>query len=238
MAEKRMGLVLPSPNIHMEPQFYALGLPEVSFFTTRVMLKETTEEALVQMEQDLDYASRMLATIHPDVVAYCCTSGSFIRGDAFDNQIAKTIEKNCGCPGVTTSSAMGEAMGALGIRRVALITPYTDDINVQEKKYIEGKGIQVVASFGFQKVANEPLVALTRQEWIDASLETDTPEADALFLSCTNTKAMPAAEELEEKLGKPVLTSNSVTLWKMLRTVGYDRPVAGCGMLLSQYLNK
>lgn len=236
MSEKKLGLILPSPNIHMEPQFYGLGLSDVGIFTTRVMLKETTEEALVQMEQDLDYASRMLATIHPDVVAYCCTSGSFIRGDAFDNKIIQTMELNCGCPGVTTSSAMCESINLLGVNRICLVTPYTDDINVLEQKYIEGKGIEVVSSFGFQIVLNEPLVALTRQQWIDASIEADVPEAEALFLSCTNTKAMLAAEELEQRLGKPVLTSNSVTLWKMLHAIGYTRKVDGCGRLLSEHL--
>ncbi len=236
MAQKRLGLILPSPNIHMEPQFNGLRLPEVEFFATRVMLKETTESALVQMERDLDYASQMLATIHPDVVGYCCTSGSFIRGDSFDNKIIKTIETNCHCPGASTSSAMMEAMAALHIKRLALITPYTDDINQQEKKYIEAKGVEVVYTFGFQMISNEDLVAITPEQWIEAALAADLSQADGLLLSCTNTKAMPLAEELEKYLAKPVLTSNSVTLWKMLRCIHYSRPVPRCGSLLKRLL--
>ena len=236
MSCKKVGLVLPSPNIHMEPQFYALHLPDVEFFTTRVMLKETTESALVQMEKDVDYASELLATIHPDVVGYCCTSGSFIRGDSFDQEIMKTIEKNCGCPAVTTSFAMAEAMRELNVHNVSLVTPYTDDINVRECEYIEGKGFSVVSSFGFQKIINEELVALTKEQWIEAAIENDTPQSDAVFLSCTNTKAMPAVEELEKRLGKPVLTSNSVTLWKMLKAMGYSRSVLPCGILLEKHL--
>ena len=236
MPYKKAGLILPSPNIHMEPQFYALRLPDVDFFTTRVMLKETTEEALVQMEKDLDYASQLLATIYPDVVGYCCTSGSFIRGDAFDKSIMKTIEANCHCPGVTTSFAMGDAFKALGIKSVALVTPYTDAINERECEYIESKGVSVASCFGFQKIINKELVALTEQEWIDAAVKNDVPSADALFLSCTNTKAMPVVDQLEKRLGKPVLTSNSVTLWKMLREMGYSSPVNNCGTLLRDYL--
>ena len=236
MSYKKVGLILPSPNIHMEPQFYALRLPDIDFFTTRIMLKETTEEALVQMEKDLDYASQLLATVHPDVGGYCCTSGSFIRGDAFDRGIMRTIEKNCGCPGVTTSFAMADAFTTLGISRVALVTPYTDAINARECEYIESKGVRVVAAFGFQKVVNEELVALTEQEWIDAAMRIDTPQADALFLSCTNTKAMPVVDLLEKRLNKPVLTSNSVTLWKMLRETGERKQIENCGILLREYL--
>ncbi len=236
MQTKKVGLILPSPNIHMEPQYYRIGLPDVEFFATKVMLKETTEEALVHMQEDLDYASQMMATIHPDVVCYCCTSGSFIRGDEFDRKIMQTIEQNCSCPGLTTSFAMSGAMQEMGIHRAALITPYTDDINKQEIRYMESKGIAVPYAFGFQCIQNEPLVSITEQQWVDETRKADLSKCDAVFLSCTNTKAMPVAEQLEHEIGKPVLTSNSVTLWDILRTIHYKHPVMGYGMLLSEHL--
>jgi len=234
--ETRIGLVLPSPNIHMEPQFNALGLEGVTFHATRVMLKETTEAALIAMEKDLEYAAELLSTIAPAAVGYCCTSGSFIQGSAFDEAIAAAIRRICSCPAVTTSGSMEGAFRAMGVKSIALVTPYTSDINRAEVRYIESKGFAVASEYGFGIVDNPTLVALTREQWIDAAIAADTPEADALFLSCTNTKAMPVADYLEQKLGKPVLTSNATTLWALLRAVGYEKAVSGCGALLREHL--
>jgi len=60
----------------------------------------------------------------------------------------------------------------------------------------------------------------------------DRPEADAVFISCTDFRAAEAIHALEQDLKKPVLTSNQVTLWALLRMAGVRSPIRGYGQLL------
>ena len=47
---------------------------------------------------------------------------------------------------------------------------------------------------------------------------------------------MSVVERLERDLGKPVLTTNGVSIWGSLRLLGYREPIAGYGVLLGEHL--
>ena len=66
------------------------------------------------------------------------------------------------------------------------------------------------------------------------SLDAWDDRADALFISCMNFDAIAAAEDLERAIGKPVITSHTVTLWRALGLAGIDDPVAGVGRLMRE----
>lgn len=236
MKKRRVGLILPSVNIHMEPEFNRLRdvLPDIDYFATRVFLTDTTEEALVDMERGLESAAGLIETVTPEAVIYACTSGSFIKGAEWDAQIMEKITRICHCPSVTASRAMVNALRAMKIERMTLVTPYTDDINRQEKKFIEQMGVRVVAMEGLQIVDAETLRTQTEEQMMDLAIRADVPESQAVFISCTNVEGMYIAERLEDKLGKPVLSSNSVCLWNLLKLLDYNAPIAGCGRLLAR----
>ena len=236
MKKRRVGLILPSVNIHMEPEFNRLRdvLPDIDYFATRVMLTDTTEETLVEMESGLDSAARLIATVTPEAVIYACTSGSFIKGAEWDEQIMEKIMRICHCPAVTASRAMVNALKAMGIKRLTLVTPYTDDINQQEKRFIEKMGVEVVAMEGLQIVGAETLRTQTEEQMMELAARADVSRSQAVFISCTNVEGMYIAERLEKKLGKPVLSSNSVCLWNLLKLLHHNRPLNGFGVLLEQ----
>jgi maleate cis-trans isomerase len=58
------------------------------------------------------------------------------------------------------------------------------------------------------------------------------PEADALLCSCTAWRSVEAAEEIERRTGKPVVTSNQASIWVTLGRLGHTEPIAGFGRLL------
>ena len=236
MVKRRVGLILPSVNIHVEPEFYQLKdtLPQINYFTTRVMLTDTTEETLVEMRKGLDVAVELIKTVYPEVVAFACTSGSFIKGPEGDAWIMGKIEEACKCPAITASKAMANAINAMGIKKLTLVTPYTDDINMQEKRYIESMGVEVVAMKGLQIVDAETLRTGTREQMMELVYSADVPQSDGIFISCTNVEGMYIAGELEEKLNKPVISSNSAMLWSILNILGDKTPVHGCGRLLER----
>ena len=228
---RRVGLIIPSVNTTIEPEFAWMAPPGISFHAARVMLRTTTEEGLRAMNADVDAASRLIASISPDVVAYACTSGSFLEGAAgLQRQIA-SVSAIVGCPVVATSAALLDALRTLRIERVALATPYLDAINRIERRFLEEHDIVVVGVEGLG-LSGGAIREVKPEVVIDLALRTDRPQAQALFISCTDFRALEVTAELERRLGKPVLTSNQVTLWAILRALGAQSTIAGFGRLL------
>lgn len=231
---RRIGLILPSVNVLMEPEYYKLGIKGLHFHATRVLLTETTPEALKRMEKDLDYAIKLISSVKPDVVAYACTSGSFIGGLEWDKDIIKKIQDNLGCPAVTTSSAMIDALRQMNIKRPVVITPYIDTINEMEKRFLVNNGFEVANITGMQIIDAEELHAKTPDEIYEFALNADKPQADGMFISCTDFRGMEVAEELEKQIKKPVVTSNQATLWWLLKALDIRCKIEGQGTLLTE----
>ena len=69
-------------------------------------------------------------------------------------------------------------------------------------------------------LARKPLefATVTPREWTELAREHDRPEADGIFLSCTNTTQIEAVADIERALGKPVVNSNQAVLWGCVQT--------------------
>jgi len=228
---KRVGLIIPSVNATIEPEFAWVAPPGISFHAARIMLRETTPDGLRAMNEGIDSAARLLASLSPDAVGYACTSGSFLEGRARLSAQVDAISRVAGCPVVATSAALIDALGALRIRRVALATPYLDAINRAERTFLEDHEVDVVSVRGLglsgaaiREVAPETVFAL--------ACDADCEAAEAVFLSCTDLRALEVVDALEARLRKPVLTSNQVTLWALLRVLGRESHITGFGRLL------
>ena len=238
VGKRRIGLILPSVNIRMEPELNRCPqLNGFNFYATRVLLDDTTEDTLKAMERDLKHAAEMLATVFPEVVVYGCTSGSFIGGTDGNANIIQTIGSICHCPVVTASQAMADAVKAVGAKKLTLVTPYTDDINEKERDFLELNGVQVVAMKGLQIVPAEELRTRPAEDIEELVLSTDIPESDAVFISCTNVEGFHICDGLEKKIGKPVLTSNVACIWSMLRAIKNEVCIEDHGVLLREYLH-
>jgi maleate cis-trans isomerase len=229
----KVGLILPSVNCIMEPEFYAVAPQGISFHSTRVLLTETTPEALIRMEEGLDQAARLLATANPDAMVYACTSGSFVKGLGWDKKIAERLEALVGCPSITTSSAMVDALRVSGVRRLALATPYLDVVNERELDFLRKSSFDVVRWRGLG-LSGSTIREQSPDTVYELAKAVDHPEADALFISCTDFRAMEVIEILEAELGKPVLSSNQVTLWALLKALNHPERVKGYGRLLEE----
>lgn len=236
--KRRIGLILPSVNIRMEPELNRCKqlADYFNFYATRVLLDNTTEDTLKSMEQDLSRAAKMIATVYPEAVIYGCTSGSFINGENGNANIIETIQLQCQCPVITASQAMIDALRQIKVKKLTLVTPYTDDINLKEKHFLEKNGIEVVSMRGLQIVPAEILRTQPVETIKKLVLATDVKEADAIFISCTNIEGFHICDSLESKVGKPVVTSNIACLWALLHTIPNDVVIKDHGVLLRKYL--
>jgi maleate cis-trans isomerase len=233
----RIGVIVPGVNVNLEPEFYRMAPKGVSIHTSRVMLLgKATEESYVQMEQDTARAARELATGEVDIIAWACTSGGVVLSPP---RIEKTIRDIAGCPAIGTITAAVAALKALGVKRLALGTPYVSFINEIEIDYLEKAGFEVVSMYGLEMGENQQerrgIGRIPPQSLHRFARHIDKPEADAIFISCTNVAGIEELETIEAERGKPVITSTQVTFWHCLRTLGITDKIQGYGRLLSEH---
>ncbi|WP_051342924.1 maleate cis-trans isomerase family protein [Pseudonocardia spinosispora] len=208
------------------PDNVSLYLTRMPFFTTLV----TVEMAATVSERGVvRRATRDVLTPEPDVVAYACASGSFVNGVLGERLLTRTMV-DAGAPAAcTTSGALVEALTTLGVRKLAIATPYVDEVTSRLVSYLEEYNVQTVSSSGLGLLGNIWRVPYSKVVEIVSSV--DTPEADALFISCTNLPTYDVIEPLEQALGKPVITANQVTMWSALRAMGLQGIGTGQSLL-------
>ncbi len=233
----RIGVIVPPSNTVNETEFNRLKPDGVTFHFTRSPLHpDPSADDFAEMMRDLDRAGGDLATCAVDLVAYGCTSGSMAC--PADRLLGK-LRQASGAEAVSTADAIVAALNALGVTRIAMATPYTDETNAHEAEFLERHGIEVVAAAGLGlNVTLEKIQQISRvspKTVLDHALAVDRPEAEALLICCTDFNTVDAIEPLEKALGKPVVTSNAATLWASLRALGIDDRIEGCGRLLREY---
>ena len=239
MLRKRIGVMVPSTNTTLEADFQLIAPPTVTIHGQRLWLTNEAngDAAYERMNGEIESGARYLATARVDVVAYGCTTGSFYRGSGWDQEMLAILRAACGVPAVATSPAVVEALRTFGVRRLSVVTPYPEWNNRRLRPYFEGVGFEVLT------VDGEPIAAASGNQGIndqepESVVEFATrmcrPQADALLCSCTAWRALEAVDPIEQKLGKPVVTSNQATIWAAFRAIGVDPRIRGYGRLLER----
>ncbi|MEM1520386.1 MAG: maleate cis-trans isomerase [Candidatus Korarchaeum sp.] len=228
----RLGILIPSSNTTMEVEFREMLPKGFSVHAARMRLREVTVEGLEEMEREAEYEALKLRDAGVDVIGYGCTSGSLIKGPGHDEELERRIEEVSGRPAVATSGAVLRALRALNARRVAVATPYIDEINEREVYFLERNGFEVVDLKALRLRDNLEIGKVSAERLISLVEGLDRSRADGVFISCTNLPTIGAIDYLERRLGKPVFSSNTATLWAMLRRAGSDIKIDGYGRLL------
>lgn len=208
---RRIGLLVPSSNTVMENDLHA-GLPKSLYtvHTARMYLVATTREAETAMI--LDYAPKAaddVGTADLDLLVFGCTSAGSLFGLERDRTTCEDLGRRAGCDSLGTISAVSEALDKRGFKRIAIITPYVDDLTQAVAAAATVPGREVVAAHGMGIDVNVALADPTPEDIVAFAREKlKGVEMDGLFVSCTNFRAVEAAPELEAAFGVPVVTSN------------------------------
>ncbi len=223
----RIGLIIPSVNTLTEPQFNRYAPPGVEIHVTRVRIDIPFVEQLPKVLE----AAALLADARCDVIVYHCTGKSMEAGLAAERRMVAAIGEATGVPSASTATAILEALRVLGARRLVLTSPYTQQTNDKERAFLAEAGITVLHDRAMDLPVPDGMCGAPPDYWVRVTEEAADPSADGYFVSCTNIQAIEAIPELEQRLGKPVITSNQATLWYCLRTCGMDQDVPQLGRL-------
>ena len=227
----RLGLIIPSSNRLTEPQFCRYVPPGVVVHFTRLRMTGPHHRPLPQLLPDVAEAALALADARADLIIFHCTGTAMEEGPSGDQRILAAISEATGSPAISTATGVVEALRAVGARRIALALPQGEKTVREEAGYLEAMGFEVPRRRGMGLTQSDDYITVTPDQWVEYVVEMADPEVDTYFLSCTNTHAIEVVDELEQRLTRPVVTSNQATLWYALRRLGRDDRVPGLGHL-------
>jgi len=210
----RIGLIVPSSNTVMEPDFHRQLGPVNIVSTARIFLEEVTREAEIRMlEEDLPRAVDQIRTTAPDIVVFGCTSAGALGTLAHDGRIGDSIAKGSGAKAVTVIQAVLTELRSIQPRKIAVFTPYVDDLTAGVARSLAEGGYPAIKATGMGIRANLDIGRVTPGEivsFVENQINGITP--DCVFLSCTNWRAIEAIWTLEAQLGVPVISSNQAAI--------------------------
>ncbi|NLE06183.1 MAG: maleate cis-trans isomerase [Crenarchaeota archaeon] len=222
----KLGVIIPSSNTTVEQEFsFALHKIPVSLHFARVPLKDVTIDGLSEMEKETEYAAQLLNDAQVDAIVFACTSASLLKGKGHDKAIAKKIIRVANCPVVVTSGAVVDALKKIGVKKITLATPYIKEINEKEKDFLEQNGFEVISIQSLGLTENLEIGKLTMKDALKIAVRADTKLAEAIFISCTNFMTFQAIPILEKQLKKPIISSNSATLWAAFNALQIKEPM-------------
>jgi maleate isomerase len=225
MIDKRIGLVIPSLNVVVEDDLRRELPANVGFHITRLRLRKTqgrvTQAALLEAGRDAIEQSTLLSDAGVDAIAFNCTGASISDGLEGALRLRDQIAAATNTPATTTILAVVRALRASALRRIVHVCPFTAEFSADEAAYLRAEGFDLVASRGLNFTDARLAAKLSPAEICDIAAGLDQPEAEGLFLACANVRAMEAAKDLQQRLGKPVVTSNQAVLWDLLDMIGH-----------------
>jgi maleate isomerase len=210
----RVGLIIPSVNRLSEPQFTHFAPAALGIHVTRARIAGKWRKPIADLAPVIAQAAGTLADSTPDLIIYHCTDSSMREGLAGEREIIEIIRRETPIEAVSTSTLVAEALAALGIKKLVIISPYQD--NEVIIAYLQSCGFAVVHDVALRLMGHEASGA-PPQRWVETTALNAREEADGYFLSCTNTTQIEAIEELEARLGKPVVSSNQAVLWGAIK---------------------
>jgi len=229
----RIGLILPSSNTTMEPEFNRIVSGYATLHSARIRLRDVTASQLEAMERETERAASQLSDANVDLICYGCTSGSLFRGLGHDKEIVRRIEKETQVPAVATAGAVVEALRTLEVKRVSVATPYVKEIELLESKFLSDSGFEVVSIDSLGLASNLEIGLQDPDVAYALAKKVHVGDSDGIFISCTNFRTIEVVGRLEAELGKPVVSSNTATAWKALRLLDVNDRLPGYGKLLT-----
>jgi maleate isomerase len=231
----KIGFVLLASEQTIEENMFRLCPKGVGVHFTRVSNPDSI--TLASLSAQVEDLARAASTLLPDgsldVICYGCTSGSLVIGE---ERVFAELRKGAPKAQVTSLiSGVIRALRVVGARRVAVATPYLDEINRREAAYLEAAGFEITAIAGLNLEKDSDMVRVRPDYLAEFATSLDSDAADAVFVSCGALRTLDIVETLERKLQKPVICSNQAMAWDTLRLAGIEDRIAGYGDLLRKF---
>ncbi len=230
---KAIGLLVLQSDETIEQDFRRVLPASAALYVSRVPSGLTvTNDTLQQMEHHLPNAAALFPRgLRLDAVGYGCTSGTAQIGQA---RIAALVGQGVDTAHVSEPvSALIAACDALGVKRLAILSPYIEEVSAVLRGVLAQNGVDTPVFGSFEEATERKVVQISPASVHDAAAAlAASGDVDAVFLSCTNLRTFDVIDGLERATGLPVLSSNQVLIWHLARLAGVKLGRDGPGQLL------
>jgi len=221
----RIGVIVLSTSVTVEYELNRMVPDGVSVHVARCHFADTSrdekekETAFLDMEDQIIRAAEQVAMVRPDIILFACTIGSFLGDKNHHRDLADKMTRATGVPSITTATAVIEAIQALELGKITLISPYPQGMGVREKEILEAEipGLRVLTMHHMGIIGSFEKNMIPPADTYRLARETVDRKSDGLFISCTALPTMELIEPLEEDLHIPVISSTQASLWACLR---------------------
>ena len=239
---KKFGVIVPSTNTIVEPEFYRMTVPGVTPHISRIHIRNQnldSDEAFVnlleQIRVEIQYAVERVITAEPDYMVMGMSAETFWDGVEGNRKFTKMISDWAGGLKVATGAeACERALKLFNVKKIGVVTPYQPIGDKNVTRFFNDLGFDVTAIKGFRCPTAIAIANVSQDELRNALIEVNK-DADALVQVGTNLSMVSLADEAERWLGKPVIAINAATYWMALRDNGIEEKVYGCGSLLREH---
>lgn len=234
----RIGLIVLQSDQTIEHEFATLLRADgIALYHARIPnAREVSKDTLRQMEADLPRTVELLPDAFAfDAIGYACTSGATLIGEQRVDQIIAQVHAKAKTSNPLTAAKV--ALAALGLKRIALLTPYPPDVTLEMQANLRAAGLQTNAIASFNQSDDFTVARISANSILDAVLRIGAhKDCDAVFVSCTSLRALDIISIAEAQLGKPVVSSNQALAWHLIRLAGLSNAPEGMGKLFSMNL--
>ena len=236
----RIGVFVPFTNTNIEPDMMLMAPPGVSLHFTR--LGGYDQDEIPDEDQmaslgaaEMDAPLKLIQGVKPDAIIYGCTSATLAHGPAFDRDLAAQIKRQSGAHSVTAAGALVYALKTMQITRIGFASPYVPSLNDRAIAFLATEGIKTTARAEVDEtLGNLGQGALMPDAVYQLGLRADHAQAQAIVLSCTDMRSVEVIDQLEQTLGKPVISSNQALMFQVLSLLGISDTPNGYGQLFER----
>ncbi|MGH2796490.1 MAG: maleate cis-trans isomerase family protein [Thermoleophilaceae bacterium] len=209
---ERIGLLVPHTNTVMEPDLTRALAGSASLHVARMLLSDITLGAERQMVGGARAAAEALAGARPQVAVFGCTSAAAVLGSTGEKQVLAQLSSVAGCPVLSVNACIGGSAAIRDAEEIALLTPYREEVTRAVATRLEEEGLRVVRTRSLGLIDNHAVADLPLRQIAHEITAMRRERCDAVVVSCTNLRAVEAAELADTHGGPPIVTSNSAVI--------------------------
>lgn len=238
----KFGVLAPSTNTIVEPDFHRMAVPGVTAHMSRIFIKnqdissdERMQDLLLQIREEILRAIDLVKTAEVNSLVMGMSLETFWDGLEGNKRFVERLENYSGLKVVSGARSCMAALDVLKVKKISVLTPYQPIGDVNVRKFFADIGVEVVALKGLRCPTAVSIAQVKEEQLRETLKELNVAETQAIIQVGTNLSMLRLADEAERWLGKPVIAINAATWWYALRNQGIRDQVDGCGILMRQF---
>ena len=239
---KKFGILAPSTNTIVEPDFYQMAVPGVTAHFSRIYIRDQNmssnkafEDLLVQLREEMELAVKRVMTAEPDYLVMGMSAETFWGGVEGSREFRQYLGELSSVRLATGAEACERALKLFNVKRIGVVTPYQPVGDENVARFFGDLGVEVVALKGLKCPSAVSIAHVDEETLRRALLEVDSDGVEAIVQVGTNLSMLRLADEAERWLGKPVIAINAAIWWMALRDNGIEDRLHGFGRLLREF---